>query len=68
MTDQNLKKMTLLDIMSKWEKTEKIIKSYDETAKTCICCNNLFDTLEEVCIKYEIPQEEIIAKIKKASK
>ncbi|MDY0360888.1 MAG: hypothetical protein RBR08_05515 [Desulforegulaceae bacterium] len=62
---EDLKNMTLLDIMSKWEKTQKIIKSYDEKAGTCLCCNHLFDTLESVCLRYQIKIDEITEKIKK---
>ncbi|MCB9480278.1 MAG: hypothetical protein H6680_00430 [Desulfobacteraceae bacterium] len=60
---KNLKNMTLLDIMSKWEKTEQVIKSYDEKAGTCLCCNHLFDTLDHVCTTYKIPLDEIKKKI-----
>ena len=39
MDKNEILKMPLLDILSKWEKTEEIIKSYDDEAGTCICCN-----------------------------
>lgn len=56
-------KMPLLDIISKWEKTEEIIKSYDDEAGTCICCNNLFDPLEKIVEQYSLPEKQIVEKI-----
>jgi hypothetical protein len=44
--------MTVLDIISKYRETEAIFKRYDEKAGECICCQALFDTVENVAQKY----------------
>ncbi|MGM0418145.1 MAG: hypothetical protein ACQEQS_05440 [Thermodesulfobacteriota bacterium] len=63
MENKNLTKMTLLDIMAEYENSEEIIKSYDKKAGTCLCCNHLFETLEDVCKKFSLSEEEIISRI-----
>jgi hypothetical protein len=60
---EDLKKMSLLDIMHKWGGTEAVIKSYDNQAGTCLCCSHLFDSLESVCMRYKIPVDELIKKL-----
>lgn len=64
----NLLEMSLLDIMAKWENTQDIIKSYDSQAKTCLCCNHLFETLEQVCNQFQISKSEITKKLNKCIK
>lgn len=44
--------MTVLDIISKYRETEAVFKRYDEKAGECICCQALFDTVENVAQKY----------------
>lgn len=53
--------MTLIDIISQYRETERVFKSYDSLAGECICCNCLFDTLEQMVEKYRLD----IAKIQK---
>ena len=65
---EDLKKMTLLDIIAKWQSTETVIKSYDQKANTCLCCNHLFESLESVCEKYDIPVTEISLKLNESIK
>jgi hypothetical protein len=63
MENKNLKKMTLLDIMAEYENSEEIIKSYYEKAGTCLCCNDLFEILEDVCKKFCLSEEDILNRI-----
>ncbi|MCF8012069.1 MAG: DUF1858 domain-containing protein [Clostridiales bacterium] len=57
------KDMTILEIAEKYPGSLEVFKIYDERFQTCICCNSLFDTLEQVCSKYGIDLEEILSKI-----
>ncbi len=43
--------MTVLDIVSKYPETEAIFKSYDEQAGECICCQMLFESVQQVTEK-----------------
>jgi len=44
--------MTILDIVSRYRSTESVFKKYDDTAGVCLCCQALFDPLNEVADKY----------------
>jgi hypothetical protein len=46
--------MTVLEIIHRHRKTEIVFRKYDKQAGTCICCNALFETLEEVAEKYNL--------------
>ncbi|HHO74886.1 MAG TPA: hypothetical protein ENN05_00455 [Deltaproteobacteria bacterium] len=52
--------MTVLDVVSEHEGTDKIFSSYDKKAGECICCNSLFETIEAVARKYKIDLESLI--------
>jgi len=48
------KDMTLLDILYQYKGIDSVFKRYDDAAGECICCNSLFDSLEEMCSKYRL--------------
>jgi len=55
--------MTVLDIISKYRKTEEVFRKYDEKAGECICCRALFDPLKELSKRYGLDMERLIAEI-----
>ena len=59
--------MTLLDIISRYRETETVFKSYDISAGECICCNCLFDTLEQMAGKYRFDMEKIQKELEEAA-
>ena len=59
--------MTLLDIISQYRETETVFKSYDPLAGECICCNCLFDTLEQMAGKYRFDMEKIQKELEEAA-
>ncbi len=59
------KKMTLLDIVDKYPFTQDVFHSYDDRAGVCILCENLFSTIEELALYYELDMEEIISRLEK---
>ncbi len=44
--------MTVLDIISAHRQTEAVFRSYDAAAGECICCNALFETMQNVAHRY----------------
>ncbi len=46
--------MTVLEVIHRHRKTETVFRKYDEQAGICICCQTLFETLEEIAKKYNL--------------
>ncbi|NIA08592.1 MAG: hypothetical protein GWP10_02165 [Nitrospiraceae bacterium] len=60
--------MTVLDIIYRHRETEDVFKKYNEQAGTCICCNALFDTLEDVAKKYNLDLEGLLSDLRAVTK
>jgi hypothetical protein len=58
--------MTVLDVVSKYRRTEDVFKKYDEQAGECICCEALFDPLKDVAQKYRLDLENLLADLESA--
>jgi hypothetical protein len=62
---------TILDIVSKYRHTEAVFKQYDEKAGVCLCCQALFDSLEDLSEKYGLDFNKLTAdleaKVKESS-
>ena len=52
--------MTVLDIVSRYRKTEAVFKSYDEQTGECICCQALFEPLRNVAEKYGLDLQKLL--------
>ena len=59
--------MTVLDVISKYRETETVFKQYDEQAGECICCQALFEPLENVATKYGLDLKKLITDLEAAS-
>jgi hypothetical protein len=63
--------MTVLDVVSKYRTTEHVFKMYEQQAGECICCNALFDRLDQMAERYSIDLNELLmdltTKINKSS-
>jgi hypothetical protein len=44
--------MTVLSILCRHRQTEAVFRCYDAAAGVCLCCQGLFDSLEELAQKY----------------
>ena len=53
--------MTVLDVVSRCRETEAVFKRYDEQAGECICCQALFETVQDVAEKYHLDLERLMA-------
>jgi len=52
--------MTVLDIVSQYRSTEGVFKKYDGQAGICICCNALFDRLDDVAARFHLDLEKLM--------
>jgi len=59
--------MTVLDVVSRYRRTEKIFKQYDKQAGECICCQALFDPLKDVAQKYGLDLANLLAALNAAA-
>jgi hypothetical protein len=58
--------MTLLDIVSEYPATEAVFKSYDKQVGECICCQMLFEPVQQVTEKYNLDLSEVLGKLNSA--
>jgi sugar phosphate isomerase/epimerase len=52
--------MTVLDVLSRYRKTEEVFKQYDKQAGECICCQALFEPLKNVAVTYDLNMEKLL--------
>ena len=53
--------MTVLDVVSQCRDTQSVFKRYDAQAGECICCQSLFDSVQDVALKYHLDTEGLMA-------
>ena len=56
-------RMTVLDILSRHRETEAVFKAWDSRAGACICCQALFDTVQQVADRYGLDLDRLMAEI-----
>lgn len=56
----------VLVVVEKYRATQVVFEQYDEQAGECICCNALFQTIEEVAAKYSLNLEGFLEDINRA--
>jgi len=64
MSDENNRihpEMTVLDVVSRYRKTEAVFRRYDSLAGECICCQTLFEPLRDVAKKYNLDLKRLLA-------
>ena len=52
--------MTVLDVVSRYRRTEAVFKRYDVRAGECICCQALFESLRDVAEKYHLDLKRLL--------
>lgn len=60
--------MTVLDVVSKYRQTEAVFKQYDQQAGECICCQALFESLQDMAARYRLDLERLLSDLNKATK
>ncbi len=64
MQDQQISaEMTVLDIVSTFPESEAIFRSYDQQVGECICCQSLFETVQQVAEKYQLDLADLLTKL-----
>jgi hypothetical protein len=58
--------MTILDIVSRYRQTEAVFKRYDGKAGVCLCCQALFDPLQDVADNYGLDLRELLSDLERA--
>ena len=58
--------MTVLDIVSEYPATEAVFKSYDKQVGECVCCQMLFEPVQQVTEKYNLDLSEVLGKLNSA--
>jgi len=59
--------MTVLDVVSKYRQTEAVFKQYDQQAGECICCQALFESLQDMATRYRLNLERLLYDLNKAA-
>ena len=60
--------MTVLDVVSKYRQTEAVFKQYDQHAGECICCQALFESLQDMAARYRLDLERLLSDLNKVTK
>jgi hypothetical protein len=59
--------MTVLDIVSTFSATVEVFKKWDARAGECICCNALFESLEDVAQRYDLDLSVLLIDLNRAA-
>ncbi len=60
--------MTIVDVVSRYRRTEVVFKQYDGKAGACLCCQALFDPLKDVANKYGLDLDQFVADLELAAR
>jgi hypothetical protein len=59
--------MTVLDVISKYRKTEAVFMQYDKQPGVCICCQALFEPLKNIAAKYGLDLKRLLKELETAA-
>jgi iron-sulfur cluster repair protein YtfE (RIC family) len=59
--------MTILEVLCQFRRTEQVFRRYDAGVGVCLCCQALFDSLEEVAQKYGLDLNRLLADLEQAA-
>jgi len=59
--------MTILEIICRHRQTEEVFRQYDTAAGVCLCCQALFDSVEESARKYGLDLPALMADLERAA-
>lgn len=60
-----LSSMTLLEIVELKPETVDIFRKFEKAAGSCLLCNHLFDSLENVASEYKLNLDHLLASLEK---
>lgn len=56
----------VLDVIYQHRQTEAVFKDYERQTGRCICCQSLFDTLEQAAQAHGLDLAELLARLRAA--
>ena len=56
-------RMTVLDIISRYRETEAVFKRGTVERSECICCQALFETVQQVADRYGLNLDRLMAEL-----
>ena len=59
--------MTVLEVIQQHRSTEAVFKALEAETGHCICCEALFDPLEQVARQYSLDLADLRARLEKAA-
>ncbi|WP_319467541.1 hypothetical protein [uncultured Pseudodesulfovibrio sp.] len=59
--------MVLLDIVRRFPETEAVFHAWGERAGECLLCQALFDTVEQVSLRYGLDLERVMKDLRRAN-
>jgi hypothetical protein len=59
--------LTVLEVLCRHRPTEAVFRKYDAAAGVCLCCQALFDSLEELARKYSLDLQGLLADLEQAA-
>jgi hypothetical protein len=59
--------MTVLEVIFRHRETEKVFRNYDSAAGVCLCCQALFESLEDLARKYSLDLDQLMADLEVAA-
>jgi hypothetical protein len=58
----------VLNVVERFPATQAVFEAYERQAGECICCNALFQTIEEVAATYSLELETFLGDINHAAR
>ena len=58
----------VLEVVAAFRSTEAVFKQYEAEAGHCICCEALFDPLDQVAKRYGLDLDLLLARLNQAAK
>jgi hypothetical protein len=59
--------MSILDVIARYRQTEAVFLDYGDRIGVCLCCEALFDSLQQVSETYRLDLETLILDLKATS-
>ena len=60
--------MSVLDVLSRYRHAEDVFRKYDERAGECICCNALFESLNDLAARYGLDLDTLLKELEEQAK
>ncbi|MGD8563702.1 MAG: hypothetical protein PVG03_14260 [Desulfarculaceae bacterium] len=59
--------MKIVDVIYQHRDTLAVFKRYESITGQCICCQDLFQTIGQICSKYDLDPQAFLLELKEAA-